>query len=82
MKNELQTYRNNPVKINFMTLERKVCWVLRRQEIVNFTSIAQWLASWAPFGAAMFGMLDGSFIQATSAIHLITVVPPCLLGLT
>ena len=30
-------------------------------------------------GAAM---LDGSFILATSAIHLITVVPACLLGLT
>ena len=29
-------------------------------------------------GAAM---LDGSFIMATSAIHLITVVPACLLGL-
>ena len=30
-------------------------------------------------GAAM---LDGSFILAASAIHLITVVPACLLGLT
>ena len=27
-------------------------------------------------------MLDGSFILATSAIHLITVVPAYLLGLT
>ena len=27
-------------------------------------------------------MLEGSFILATSAIHLITVVPVCLLGLT
>ena len=27
-------------------------------------------------------MLDGNFILATSAIHLITVVPACLLGLT
>ena len=27
-------------------------------------------------------MLDGSFILATSAIHLITVVSACLLGLT
>ena len=27
-------------------------------------------------------MLDGSFILATSAIHLITVVPACPLGLT
>ena len=26
-------------------------------------------------------MLDGSFIVATSAIHLITIVPGCLLGL-
>ena len=27
-------------------------------------------------------MMDGSFILATSAIHLITMVPACLLGLT
>ena len=27
-------------------------------------------------------MLDGSFILATSVIHLITVVPACLLGFT
>ena len=26
--------------------------------------------------------LDGSFILATSAIHLITMVPACLFGLT
>ena len=26
-------------------------------------------------------MLDGSFIRATSVIHLITVVPACLFGL-
>ena len=31
---------------------------------------------------AMAGLLDGSFILATSALHLITVVPACLLGLT
>ena len=30
----------------------------------------------------IFAMLDGSFFLATSAIHLITIVPACLLGLT
>ena len=44
--------------------------IMLRQETLDSGSIP---------GAAM---LDGSFILATSAVRLITVVPACLLGLT
>ena len=46
-------------------------------------AVAQCLASWArKLWARVQSPVDGSYILATSAFSLITVVPACLLGLT
>ena len=52
----------------------------------GFLATAQHLSEapnlWTQGSIPGAAMLDGSFILATSAIHLITVVSACLLGLT
>ena len=61
------------------------CISVNEPKVRRALAVAQWLASWAPLDPGSVpaaAMLDGSFILATSAIHLITVISACLLGLT
>ena len=63
----------------------KTCQILAPHHcLVGAWAISQWLTSWAQDRGSIprATTIDRSFILATSAIHLIAMVPVCLLGLT